>query len=231
MNSLLQSPVTYFLIAANVIFSFIGFSNNALLSKTIGWPYFEKRDKEYYRFITSGFLHADWMHLIFNMFTLYFFGRNLEFIFSVGGFGGKLGYIALYFLGMIAADIPGYLKHNDDYNYRSLGASGAVSAVIFASIIFTPWETLALYGIIQLSAVLFAVLYIIYCVYMGKRNEDNIGHDAHLWGSLFGFIFMLILIAVMRPDIFPYILEDMKKPSLFGRHELSAVLQYLLSSR
>ena len=231
MNSLLQSPVTYFLIAANVIFSFIGFSNNALLSKTIGWPYFEKRDKEYYRFITSGFLHADWMHLIFNMFTLYFFGRNLEFIFSVGGFGGKLGYLALYFLGMIAADIPGYLKHNDDYNYRSLGASGAVSAVIFASIIFTPWETLALYGIIQLSAVLFAVLYIIYCVYMGKRNEDNIGHDAHLWGSLFGFIFMLILIAVMRPDIFPYILEDMKKPSLFGRHELSAVLQYLLSSR
>ena len=231
MDSILQFPVTYFLIAINVIFSFIGFSNNALLSKTIGWPYFEKRDKEYYRFVTSGFLHADWMHLIFNMFTLYFFGRNLEYIFSAGGFGGKLGYLALYFLGMIAADIPGYLKHNDDYDYRSLGASGAVSAVIFASIIFTPWETLALYGIIQLSAVLFAVLYIIYCVYMGKRNADNIGHDAHLWGSLFGLVFMLILITVMRPDLFPYILQDMKKPSFFGRHELSAVLQYLLSSR
>ena len=227
----MQSPVTYFLIAANVIFSFIGFSNNAFLSKMIGWPYFEKRDREYYRFVTSGFLHADWMHLIFNMFTLYFFGRNLELIFSIGGLGGKFAYLALYFLGMIAADIPGYFKHNDDYNYRSLGASGAVSAVIFASIVFMPWDILQLYGIIQLSAVLFAVLYIIYCVYMGKRNADNIGHDAHLWGSLFGLVFMLILIAVMRPDLVHYILEDMKKPSLFGRRELSAVLQYLLSSR
>ena len=131
-------PVTLMLIAANILFSIVGFSNNIFLSKTIGWPYYEKRNKEYYRFITSGFLHADWIHLFFNMFTLYFFGKNLEIILSVSGLGGKFSYLSLYFLGLIAADIPSYLKHNEDADYRSLGASGAVSAVIFASIIFVP---------------------------------------------------------------------------------------------
>ena len=231
MNDLLQAPVTLFLIVANVIFSMIGFSNQEMLAKTIGWPYFEKREKQYYRFITSGFLHADWMHLIFNMFTLYFFGRNLELIFSVAGLGGKFGYLALYFLGMIVADLPGYFKHNDDYNYRSLGASGAVSAVIFGAIVFSPWSTLSLYGVIQISAVVYAVLFMIYCVYMGKQNMDNVGHDAHLWGSIFGLVFTVVLIAVLRSDLFPYIAEDLMQPSLFGRDELSPVLKYLLSTR
>lgn len=226
-----QYPVTLLLIAANVIFSMIGFSNQTMLAKAIGWPYFEKREKQYYRFITSGFLHADWMHLIFNMFTLYFFGRNLEMIFSVAGLGGKFGYLALYFLGMIVADLPGYFKHNDDYNYRSLGASGAVSAVIFGAIVFSPWSTISLYGIIQISAVLYAVLFMIYCVYMGKQNSDNIGHDAHLWGSVFGLVFTVLLIAVLRSDLFPYITEDLMRPSLFGRNELSPVLKYILSTR
>lgn len=202
-----------------------------MLAKTIGWPYFEKRDKQYYRFITSGFLHADWMHLIFNMFTLYFFGRNLELIFSAAGLGGKVGYIALYFLGMIVADLPGYFKHNDDYNYRSLGASGAVSAVIFSAIVFSPWSTISLYGVIQISAVVYAVLFMIYCIYMGKKNTDNVGHDAHLWGSVFGLVFTVLLIAVLRSDLFPYIKEDLLQPSLFGRDGLSPVLEHVLSSR
>lgn len=219
------------LIVLNVIFSFIGFSNNALLTKTIGWPYFEKRDKQYYRFITSGFLHADWMHLIFNMFTLYFFGRNLEFIFSVAGLGGRFAYIALYFLGMIVADLPGYFKHRDDYNYRTLGASGAVSAVIFATIVFSPWSSIYLYGALKISAALYAVLFTIYCIYMSKRNADNINHDAHLWGALFGLGFTLLLVVVLRSDLFAYILEDFKNPSVFGRSELSPVLQYVLSSQ
>ncbi len=231
MNDLFDSPVTIMLIAANVIFSMIGFSNQEMMAKTIGWPYFEKREKQYYRFITSGFLHADWMHLIFNMFTLYFFGSNLELILSLAGLGGKIGYLALYFLGMIVADLPGYFKHNDDYNYRSLGASGAVSAVVFASIVFSPWSTLSLYGIIQISAVVYAVLFMVYCVYMGKQNMDNIGHDAHLWGSVFGLVFTLLLIAILRSDLFPYIAEDLMRPSLFGRSGLSPVLQYILSTR
>jgi membrane associated rhomboid family serine protease len=225
-----QYPITMLIIAANVIFSFIGFSNNTLMHKTIGWPYYEKREKQYYRFITSGFLHADWMHLIFNMFTLFFFGRNIEIIFSAAGLGGNIAYLALYFLGLIAADIPSYLKHQDNEDYRSLGASGAVSAVVFASIIFTPWGQIGVYGI-PISMLLYAVLYLVYCVYMGKKNIGNVNHDAHLWGSIFGLVFTTALVAILRADLFPYILEDLKKPSLFGTRELSSVLQYVLSNR
>ena len=212
-----ETPVTFILIAANVIFSLIGFSNADMLAKTIGWPYYTKKENQYYRFITSGFLHADWMHLFFNMFTLYFFGRNIELIFSNNGLGGNIAYLALYFLALIASDLPSYFKHKDDYNYKSLGASGAVSAVVFASIVFSPWSSLYLYGAIKISATLFAVLYIFYCVYMGKKNTDNVNHDAHLWGSLFGLAFTLALVAFLQPELFNYILEELKNPSLFGR--------------
>ena len=212
-----ECPVTIILIAVTAVFSFIGFSNRGFMDKTIGWPYFEKKNKQYYRFISSGFLHADWMHLIFNMFTLYFFGRNVETFFILGNLGGEASYLVLYFLGMIVADIPGYFKHKDDYNYRSLGASGAVSAVVFASIVFTPWTSIYLYGALKISAAVYAVLYIVYCVYSGRQNAGNVNHDAHLWGSIFGLVFTLILIAVFRMDMFPYILEELKHPSLFGK--------------
>jgi membrane associated rhomboid family serine protease len=209
-------PITIGLIAANVIFSLIGFSNAAMVDKTIMWPYRVTRENQYIRFITSGFLHADYMHLIFNMFTLFFFGRNLELYFSYYGLGGNIAYLALYFLGLIVSDIPSYIKHKDDYNYRSLGASGAVSAVVFATIIFSPWSSIYIYGALKISATVYAGLYILYCVYMGKRSGDNVNHDAHLWGSLFGLAFTLILIAYMQPALFTGIIEELKHPSLFG---------------
>ena len=212
-----EAPVTLILIAVNVIFSIIGFSNAAMVDKTIMWPYYVKKEKQYYRFITSGFLHADWMHLFFNMFTLYFFGRNVEVVFARYGLGGNVSYLALYFLGLIISDIPSYLKHQDDYNYRALGASGAVSAVVFAAIVFSPWSSIYLYGAIKISALLYAVLYIAYCVYMGRKNHDNVNHDAHLWGSIFGLAFTVILIATLQPEMFNGILEELKHPSLFGK--------------
>lgn len=209
-------PITLGLIIANVIFSLIGFSNAAMVDKTIMWPYRVARENQYMRFITSGFLHADYMHLIFNMFTLFFFGRNLELYFKYYGLGGNISYLALYFLGLIISDIPSYIKHKNDYNYRSLGASGAVSAVVFATIIFSPWSSIYIYGALKISAAVYAVLYILYCMYMGKKNADNVNHDAHLWGSLFGLVFTLILIAVMQPALFTDIIEQLKHPSLFG---------------
>lgn len=209
-------PITIALIIANVIFSLIGFSSSDMVDKTIMWPYRVSREKQYIRFITSGFLHADWMHLIFNMFTLFFFGSNLEFYFSYYGLGGNISFLALYFLGLIVSDIPSYIKHKDDYNYRSLGASGAVSAVVFATIVFSPWSSIYLYGALKISATVYAILYIFYCVYMGKKSSDNINHDAHLWGSLFGLVFTLILIAYLQPALFTGIIEELKHPSLFG---------------
>ncbi len=209
-------PITISLIVFNVVFTLIGFSNPVLVDKSIMWPYRVVRENQYMRFITSGFLHADYMHLIFNMFTLFFFGRNLEQYFSIYGLGGNLAFLALYFLGLIVSDIPSYLKHKDDYNYRSLGASGAVSAVVFATILFSPWSSIYIYGALKISATVYAVLYIFYCVYMGKKGGDNINHDAHLWGSVFGLAFTLILIGVLQPDLFDLIIEELKNPSLFG---------------
>lgn len=209
-------PITIGLIVANVIFSFIGFSNAALVDKTIMWPYRVARENQYIRFITSGFLHADFVHLFFNMFTLFFFGRLLEIYLNGYGLGGNISYLALYFLSLIASDISSYIKHKNDYDYRSLGASGAVSAVVFATIVFSPWSSIYIYGALKISAAVYAVLYILYCVYMGKKSGDNVNHDAHLWGSLFGLAFILVLIAYMQPALFTGIIDQLKHPSLFG---------------
>ena len=210
-------PITIFLIAANVIVSLIGFNNATVANKAIMYPYLVKRENQYYRFISSGFLHADFLHLIFNMFTLFFFGMAVEYYFTEYILGGSVSYLLLYFLGLIVSDIPSYIKHKNNSNYRSLGASGAVSAVVFAAIVFNPWSSIYIYGAIKISAALYAVLYIVYCIYMGKRNADNINHDAHLWGSLFGLAFTLALITALQPGLIEPILEELKHPSLLGR--------------
>jgi membrane associated rhomboid family serine protease len=210
-----QSPITIALIVANAVFSFIGFSNQAMMTKTIGWPYYEKRKKQYYRWITSGFLHADMTHLIFNMFTLFSFGGFIETKFGDKALGGNISYLVLYFSALLVSNIPAYLKHKDDANYRSLGASGAVSAVLFAAIVFDPWSSVYLYLAFGIPAILFAILYIIYCVYSAKRNSDNINHDAHLWGAVYGVVFTLILIAVKNPALYQDILQKLSKPHFF----------------
>lgn len=210
-----SAPVTFSLIAINVIISLIGFSNAAFVDKAIMWPYRIKREKQFYRFITSGFIHADFIHLLFNMVSFYFFGRAIEYYFSQYGLGGNISYLLLYFLGVIIADIPSYLKNQDDYNYKALGASGAVSAVIFACILFQPWGTILIY-FIPMPFIVFAFVYLGYCIYMSKRNIGHVNHDAHLWGSIFGLIFTVALIAVYAPQMFPMIIEELSHPH-FGR--------------
>ena len=217
MNDFSNYPITIALIAANVIVSLMAFNNQNVYSKAIMWPYGVKKYNQYYRFISSGFIHADYVHLFFNMFTLFFFGQAVEPVFKVYQLGGEIAYIALYFLGLIASDIPTYLKQKNNYNYHCLGASGAVSAVVFAAIVFNPWGRIYLYGALGISAALYAVLYIVYCVSMSRRGGDNINHDAHLWGSLFGLGFTITLIAALQPYLFDLILEQLKRPSLFGR--------------
>lgn len=211
-----ELPITVYLIGANVLLSIIGFSSPAFIHKTIMWPYYVKRNKELYRMVTSGFIHADFVHLFFNMFTLFFFGLNLEVLLEHLQLGGSVTFLALYFGALLLSDLPSYWKHKDNYVYRSLGASGAVSAVVFATILFDPWQSIYLYGALKISAALYAVLFVAYCVYMGKKANDNINHDAHLWGALFGLIYMIIVVIIKSPSLFDTLLEQLKHPSLLG---------------
>lgn len=178
------------IILVTSLISFLAFSNLKLMDSLIFWPPAISMRHQYYRFITCGFIHADFMHLLFNMITLYFFGTALE-----NYYMGELGlqhyyFLILYFLALIASNVPTYLKRKDDYNYRSLGASGAVSAVLFAFILIRPWAEIRLY-FIPMPALVYAILFTVYSVYMSRRGGDNVNHDAHLWGAFFGVVFTI----------------------------------------
>ncbi|KAA5546462.1 rhomboid family intramembrane serine protease [Adhaeribacter rhizoryzae] len=188
--------VTLILIIITVGISMYAWSNEDLMRKWIFHPFYVNKNHQYYRFITSGFLHADWVHLFFNMLTLYFFGDIVEtvFVYHYGPEIGILLYLFIYFGGMIVADIPSYIKHKKDYDYRALGASGAVSAIIFSSILFSPTREICLYAFICMPGFIFGLLYLIYSYYQGKRMGDNINHDAHFYGAVFGFILTIFLV-------------------------------------
>lgn len=201
---IMHLSVTLIIIIITCLVSISVFNKPVEVNKLVFWPALIKEKNQYYRFITSGFIHADWMHLGFNMLTLYFFGRYVESAFQQL-FGHGI-YILFYLLAMIAADIQTFLQYRDDYHYRSLGASGAVSAVLFASILFDPWSKIYIFIIpIGIPAFVFGAIYIGYCVYMSKRGQDNINHTAHLWGALFGILFTI----VMKPEIVPYFIQQL----------------------
>lgn len=182
---------TTVIIIITVIISLLAWQNRTLMGRLIFDPISVTRFKQYDRFITHGFIHADGMHLLFNMFTLYFFGRVIE-RFYINKFG-SLGFVAFYVLAIIVAIIPTYLKHKNNSRYLSLGASGAVSAVLFAFILFAPWETLYFFGVLPIPAIVFAVLYTAYSVYAERRGTGNTNHSAHLVGAAFGVVATILI--------------------------------------
>ncbi|MBL7772713.1 MAG: rhomboid family intramembrane serine protease [Chitinophagaceae bacterium] len=197
MNSL---PVAYFIIGITVITSFAAFQNADLINKLICYPFKIKRDKEYWRLATYGLIHADMMHLFFNMFSFYFFGRQIEYAFMVI-YGNALVFPLYYLAALVVSVLPSFYKQQNNYNYRSLGASGAVSAVIFSSILLDPWNKVYVY-FIGIPGILFAVLYTWYSHRMNQQGQDNIGHDAHLHGALFGLIFPVVTKPYLAIDFF-----------------------------
>lgn len=196
---------TLVIIIATALVSFAALNNDDLKSKLILWPRRMDNPAEYYRFITSGFIHSDMWHLFFNMFTLYFFGRNAEYWFNV--IGRPALYPLLYLVAIVAASIPSYLKHKNNPYYSALGASGGVSAILFCTVYIAPWSTIYVM-FIPIPAIIAGVLYLVYSAYMAKQERDNIGHDAHFWGAVFGFVFTFIF----DPTHGRFFLEQLMQP-------------------
>jgi len=187
--------ISIVLIAISVIASIYAWNHQDKYQKWMLNPYAVVHKQQYYRLITSGFIHNGYIHLLFNMITLYFFGDVIEqtFKYYYGG-SGVFYFLLLYFLGMIISDIPSLVKYRNNPNYNSLGASGAVSAVVFASILFNPTAKICIFlPIFCLPGFIFGILFLIYSYYQGKRMADNINHDAHLYGAVFGVIFSIII--------------------------------------
>ncbi len=188
-------PITYIIIFLTAVVSVAALNNEDLFSKLKFNAYDVKHSNHWYRFFTYGFLHAGYFHLFINMLVFYSFGGVVETYFKVY-FPGKetLYYILLYVGGLLLSIIPAFGKHKNDVFYNAVGASGAVSAVIFSSIILYPTGKIFLFLFpVPIPAPVFGILYLIYEAYMSKRGKDNIGHDAHLWGAVFGVVFTLAL--------------------------------------
>ncbi len=178
--------------------SILGFSNHILFSKFLFKPYSILKNKEWYRFISSAWLHADYTHLFVNLFVLYSFGNYLEYFLNVYYEEQSLVLYLFLFLGStVISHIPSYVKHKSNYNYEAVGASGGVSGILFAYILINPLSMLELYLFIPIPAIVFGILYLWYSYYMSKKNIDNIGHEAHIYGALGG----MMLITIIKPEI------------------------------
>jgi membrane associated rhomboid family serine protease len=202
----MEFSVTLVIIAATVLVSIGAFNNPRTMEQLIFYPPSVNRG-QYYRFFSSGLIHADWGHLIFNMLALYMFGigrvetpngpvnLGVEYNFiDIFGNKGRLMYLGMYALALMASLLPTYLKNKDNYHYRSLGASGAVSAVIFTGILLKPLMGMGLFFIpVFVAGFIFGLIYLAVSSWLDKRGGGNINHSAHIFGALFGVGITIIL--------------------------------------
>ncbi len=187
--------ITIIIIVITAFVSITSMENYTLKNKMMFNAYMIKHRKEWWRFFSSGLIHADWMHLIFNMYSLFLFGKGVEdgFKFLFEG-KGELFFILLYVGGLAMSSLYTYEKNKDNIYYNALGASGAVSAVVFAYIVLDPTAKLMfLFLPIPIPAFLFGIIFLSVEYYLGKRGQTNIGHDAHFWGAIYGAVFTIIL--------------------------------------
>ena len=205
----MQAPVTFFLIGITCLVSWMAFNNRKLMDRLILWPPAIDQHRQYDRLVTYGFIHGDFMHLLFNMVTLFFFGQQIEQLMT--RVMGVWVYPVFYVSALVVSILPTYLKNQKNPNYLSLGASGAVSAVLFAFVLLAPWSTIGVMFIPR-PAIVFAVLYVGYSIWMDHRGGDRINHSAHLAGAAYGVLFMVI----MEPRVLGIFLQQLGNPT-FGR--------------
>lgn len=188
--------ISIIIIAATVLISILAFNNLELFDRLKFNPYLIKEHKQWWRFLSHALLHSDWMHLLINMYVLYSFSSIVEdTYFNLFSYRGLLYFVLLYVGGVLFSTVFDYSKQKSNPYYNAVGASGAVSAVVFSSILIFPGGSIYLFPIpFPLPSWVFGILYIVYSAYMGKKANDNIGHNAHLWGAIYGIVFTAVTI-------------------------------------
>jgi len=195
--------MTTLIIIITVIISITAFNKTELLYRYQFNAYQILKRGQWYRMLSHAFLHANWNHLFINMIVLYFFGGALESYFNYYLESSTLCFIALYFCSIVFSSLYDLKRYANDFNYNALGASGATSAIVFATIFFDPWQLLYFFFVIPIPGIVFGVLYLAYSYYMDKKQIDNIGHSSHFYGALFGFLFPIIV----KPELFSIFLQ------------------------
>lgn len=205
--------ITLVIVIITCLVSYQAFNNPVLKSKLVHHPYSVSRNKEYYRWITSGLIHRDWIHLGINMFVFYQFGGTVERVFTSPDFfgptTGPIVYLLFYIIAITASDLPYFAQHKDDPTRASAGASGAVSAILFAYMMFFPWVKMYLYGIIPIYSIVAGVLYLAYETYALNKNRagDTTNHLAHIFGAVFGILGLITLKPLMATVYLQNILQ------------------------
>ncbi len=197
--------VTLIIIIMTCIVSFTAFNNQKVMDDLIFYPPAISKNNQYYRFFTCGFIHANIPHLLFNMYSFWIFGEYVEIRFmTIFGTGGRWLYLLMYVSALLFCLLPTYKKNKDNYYYRSLGASGAVSAVIFAFIFLDPLQRMGLIFLpsnFMIPGFIFGAAYLLISSYLDKKEGGNINHSAHIWGALYGIIFLMIFGFVSKVNL------------------------------
>ena len=197
--------VILIIIAITAITSIRAFNDMILFDRMKFNAAYMESNKEWYRFLSYGLVHVDWFHLIVNMYVLYIFGKPVIWgLQDLFGMFANIAFIVLYVSALFVSTIASFIKNRNNYAYNAVGASGAVSAILFTSILFYPVESsiglLFIPG--KIPAWLFGILYLMYSAYMSKRNVDNVGHDAHFWGAVWGFVLPVAIHPFLLPRFF-----------------------------
>ena len=200
--------LTIAILAVTCLVSWMAFKDQKLMQRLLLWPPAVQKKHEYWRLLSYGLVHADFQHLLFNMITLFFFGRVLEGFFA--RYLGSFGLLWFYLGGLLVSILPTYIKNRNNANYHSLGASGAVSAVLFSFILLSPWSMIIVF-VIPVPAILYAVAFLGYSIYMDHRGGGHVNHSAHSWGAAYGVLFTVI----MEPRVTVGFVQQLLHPS-FG---------------
>ena len=205
-----MASITLMLVIIISLTSFLAFSNKDVMKQFQFNAFLVYHKKQYYRMLTHALVHANWEHLLVNMIVLWSFGAVVEHYFQIffGGYSTYY-YLAMFVGSVVFSSLWSLIKQRNNVYYNAVGASGAVSAVLFAAIFFNPWEPIYFFGVLPMPGIIFGLLYLYYSFYMSRKKMDNIGHDAHFLGAVIGFCTPMII----RPSLFMDFVAMLFSPS------------------